>query len=62
MDKASLAEHYLAKLEKEECIEGDQRVAATVLRAALEQARNEAQVAQFAAHILANGLQQEALG
>lgn len=62
MNKDSLADHYLAKLDAEQCIEGDQRVAATVLRSALEQARNDAQAARAAMHVLAYGLKQEALG
>lgn len=62
MDRNSLAEHYLSKLDREECIEGDQRVAATVLRSALEGLRSELQAARVATHILANGLQREALG
>lgn len=62
MDRNSLADMYLDKLDREQCIEGDQRVAATVLRSALEQARNDLQAARTAAHILAHGLQREALG
>lgn len=62
MDKASLAEMYLQKLDAEQCIEGDQRVAATVLRSALEGLRSELQAARAAMHVLAYGLNQEALG